>query len=199
MLKIGLTGGMGSGKSTAAARLAELGATIIDADQVAREVVEPGQPALAELAAEFGEDILFADGSLNRGLLAERAFASESATAALNAITHPRINVRTAELYDAVGDAIVVYDMPLLIEKGLDADQDLVIVVHAPVQQRLDRLVNSRGVNREDAARRIAAQVDDATRLSKADIVLDNSAGREELIRQVDAAWKERILPAAAR
>lgn len=197
MLKIGLTGGMGSGKSTVAARLRKLGATIIDADQVAREIVQPGQPALRELVDAFGEGILLDDGSLNRALLAERAFASESATAMLNSITHPRIAERTQELYDAAGDAIVVYDMPLLIENGLDAEQDLVLVVHAPVEQRLDRLVNSRGVNRDDAARRIAAQVDDQTRLSKADIVLDNSGSREELIAQVNTAWKERILPAA--
>nr|WP_120492188.1 dephospho-CoA kinase [Corynebacterium lactis] len=198
MLKIGLTGGMGSGKSTVAARLCELGATVIDADRIAREIVEPGQPALAELAEEFGGDIITDSGELDRALLARRVFASESATATLNAITHPRIAARTQELYDAAGDGIVVYDMPLLIENGLDADQDLVLVVHAPVELRLDRLVNSRGVDREDAARRIAAQVDDATRIAKADVVLDNSGTKEELIAQVDKAWKERILPAAS-
>lgn len=201
MLKVGLTGGMGSGKSTVAARLAQLGATVIDADAIAREIVEPGQPALAELAERFGEEILTDDGALDRAELARRAFVDAESTEALNAITHPRIAERTAEYYRQAAAAaapVVVYDMPLLFEKGLEADQDLVLVVHAPEELRIQRLVESRGVDREDAARRIAAQLDDATRIAKADVVLDNTASVAKLQAQVDRAWRDEIEPRLA-
>lgn len=201
MLKVGLTGGMGSGKSTVATRLAQLGATVIDADAIAREIVEPGQPALAELAERFGEEILTDDGALDRAELARRAFVDAESTEALNAITHPRIAERTAEYYRQAAAAaapVVVYDMPLLFEKGLEADQDLVLVVHAPEELRIQRLVESRGVDREDAARRIAAQLDDATRIAKADVVLDNTASVAKLQAQVDRAWRDEIEPRLA-
>lgn len=201
MLKVGLTGGMGSGKSTVAARLAQLGATVIDADAIAREIVEPGQPALAELAERFGEEILTDDGALDRAELARRAFVDAESTEALNAITHSRIAERTAEYYRQAAAAaapVVVYDMPLLFEKGLEADQDLVLVVHAPEELRIQRLVESRGVDREDAARRIAAQLDDATRIAKADVVLDNTASVAKLQAQVDRAWRDEIEPRLA-
>lgn len=192
MLKVGLTGGIGSGKSTAASRLQELGATIIDADQVAREIVEPGQPALTELAEAFG-GILNDDGSLNRGELARQAFASSEATEKLNSITHPRIRERTQELFagaEESGADVVVYDMPLLIENGEYKQMDHVLVVDAPDDVRVERLVNQRGLDEGDARRRIAAQIDRETRLQAADTVLDNGGGREELIAQVDRFWE---------
>ncbi|MFK3614990.1 MULTISPECIES: dephospho-CoA kinase [Corynebacterium] len=195
MLKVGLTGGMGSGKSTVARRFAELGAVIIDADQIARDVVEPGEPALAELAEAFGGGILLDDGSLNRGELAKRAFVSAEKTELLNSITHPRIEQRTEEQFNAAGDAIIVFDSPLLIEMGQSEAQDLVVVVHTPVEVRLDRLVESRGVNREDAKQRIAKQISDDKRLQFADVVLENSGTEEDLVRQVDRIWERIIQP----
>ena len=195
MLKVGLTGGMGSGKSTVARRFAELGAAIIDADQIARDVVEPGEPALAELAEAFGEGILLDDGSLNRGELAKRAFVSAEKTELLNSITHPRIEQRTEEQFNAAGDAIIVFDSPLLIEMGQSDAQDLVVVVHTPVEVRLDRLVESRGVDREDAKQRIAKQISDDKRLQFADVVLENSGIEEDLVRQVDRIWERIIQP----
>ena len=195
MLKVGLTGGMGSGKSTVARRFAELGAVIIDADQIARDVVEPGEPALAELAEAFGEGILLDDGSLNRGELAKRAFVSAEKTELLNSITHPRIEQHTEEQFNAAGDAIIVFDSPLLIEMGQSDAQDLVVVVHTPVEVRLDRLVESRGVDREDAKQRIAKQISDDKRLQFADVVLENSGTEENLVRQVDRIWERIIQP----
>ncbi|MBC6820922.1 dephospho-CoA kinase [Corynebacterium sp. LK33] len=195
MLKVGLTGGMGSGKSTVARRFAELGAVIIDADQIARDVVEPGEPALAELAEAFGEGILLDDGSLNRGELAKRAFVSAEKTELLNSITHPRIEQRTEEQFNAAGDAIIVFDSPLLIEMGQSEAQDLVVVVHTPVEVRLDRLVESRGVDREDAKQRIAKQISDDKRLQFADVVMENSGTEEDLVRQVDRIWERIIQP----
>lgn len=186
---------MGSGKSTVARRFAELGAVIIDADQIARDVVEPGEPALAELAEAFGEGILLDDGSLNRGELAKRAFVSAEKTELLNSITHPRIEQRTEEQFHAAGDAIIVFDSPLLIEMGQSEAQDLVVVVHTPVEVRLDRLVESRGVDREDAKQRIAKQISDDKRLQFADVVLENSGTEEDLVRQVDRIWERIIQP----
>lgn len=192
MLKIGLTGGIGSGKSTAASRLQQLGATIIDADQVAREIVEPGQPALAELVEAF-DGILNQDGSLNRAELARQAFATPEATEKLNSITHPRIRQRTQQLFaeaEASGVEVVVYDMPLLIENGEYRHMDHVLVVDAPDDVRVERLVNYRGLEESDARRRIAAQIDRDTRLQAADTVLDNGGDREALIAQVDTFWE---------
>lgn len=191
MLKVGLTGGIGSGKSTAASRLQQLGATIIDADQVAREIVEPGQPALTDLAEAF-EGILAEDGSLNRAELARQAFASPEATQKLNSITHPRIRERTQQLFaeaEANGAEVVVYDMPLLIENGEYKQMDHVLVVDAPDDVRVERLVTQRGLDEGDARRRIAAQIDRQTRLAAADTVLDNGGDRETLIEQVDKFW----------
>lgn len=196
MLKVGLTGGMGSGKSSVARRLRELGCVIIDADAIAREIVEPGQPALAELAEAFGSDILLSDGSLDRPLLASRAFADEQSTARLNAITHPRIQQRTAELFAMAGPRdIVIHDMPLLVENGLAPDHHLVVVVDAPVETRIARLVSGRGVDEADARRRIAAQIGDDERLAAADVVIDNSGTDAALREQVDALWRTRLGP----
>lgn len=191
MITIGLTGGIGSGKSTVSSRLAELGAFIVDADLVAREIVEPGQQALAELAEAF-DGVLNPDGTLNRAELARQAFATPEATEKLNAITHPRIRARTEELFKQgreSGAEVLVYDMPLLIENGEVDKVDHVLVVDAPDELRIDRLVQHRGLDEDDARRRIAAQIDRATRLNAADTVLDNSGTVEQLLEQVDGFW----------
>ncbi|MCG7259592.1 MULTISPECIES: dephospho-CoA kinase [unclassified Corynebacterium] len=191
MITIGLTGGIGSGKSTVSSRLAELGAFIVDADLVAREIVEPGQPALAELADAF-DGVLNPDGTLNRAELARQAFATPEATEKLNAITHPRIRARTEELFKQgreSGAQVLVYDMPLLIENGEVDKVDHVLVVDAPDELRIDRLVQHRGLDEDDARRRIAAQIDRETRLNAADTVLDNSGTVEQLLEQVDDFW----------
>lgn len=188
---IGLTGGIGSGKSTVARILQEHGFPIVDADLIAREIVEPGQPALSELAKEFGEDILNADGSLDRGLLASRAFTTKDTTQRLNDITHPRINQRTQELFDEArenGAEAVIYDMPLLIDKGLHKDMDATIVVHAAEHVRLERLTTKRGLDVDDVRRRINAQIDDETRKQYADILLDNNGTEEDLTQQIAQA-----------
>ncbi|RAV33737.1 dephospho-CoA kinase [Corynebacterium heidelbergense] len=185
---VGLTGGIGSGKSTVAARLVERGCFLIDADNIAREIVEPGQPALAELAEKF-QGILNADGTLNRAELARQAFATPEATAALNAATHPRIRARTDELFQQAereGARVVVYDMPLLIENGETHRVDHVLVVDTPDDLRVERLVQHRGLDEEDARRRIAAQIGRAERLAAADTVLSNAGSKGALLGGVD-------------
>ena len=188
---IGLTGGIGSGKSTVARSLQQHGFPIVDADLIAREIGEPGQPAHAELTKEFGEDILNADGSLDRGLLASRAFTNKDTTQRLNNITHPRINQRTQELFDEArenGAEAVIYDMPLPIDKGLHKDMDATIVVHAAEHVRLERLTTKRGLDADDVRRRINAQIDDETRKQHADILLDNNGTEEDLTKQIAEA-----------
>lgn len=188
MKRIGLTGGIGSGKSTVAAILAEHGFPIIDADKIAREVVEPGQAALAELALTFGDDILNEDGSLNRQALANVAFVNEENRQALNNITHPRINARTEELFaeaEAAGKEAAVWDMPLLVDQGYQDRVDIVIVVDVDAETRLKRLVGSRGLDEADARRRIASQIDDETRRKAADFIVDNNGERAALEPQV--------------
>ena len=163
MLRVGLTGGIGAGKSTVAARLAEHGAVVIDADAIAREVVEPGTPGLAELAEAFGREILTPHGELDRQALAAKAFSDEESRKRLNAIVHPKIGARTAELTAAAApDAILVHDVPLLVENGIGALYHLTIVVDAPVETRVRRLVESRGMAEQDARARIAAQAERA-------------------------------------
>ena len=189
MLLIGLTGGIGSGKSTVAAMLRDQGIRVVDADQIAREVVEPGQPALAELVEVFGQDILNDDGSLNRQELANRAFATEEATNALNTITHPRIEQETQRQFDlaaAEKENFLVYDMPLLVERGLHEEMDMVIVVHTDIEERVRRLVEHRGLDEEDVRRRMSHQVDDVTRLASADVLIDNNGSVDHLRKQVD-------------
>ena len=193
MKKIGLTGGIGSGKSTVSRRLAELGAVVVDADLIAREIVEPDQPALQELAEVF-DGILNEDGTLNRAELARQAFATEEATAQLNAITHPRIRERTLEQFSAAqaqGTDVVVYDMPLLIENGEYKNMDHVLVVDTADETRIQRLVDHRGIDEADAKRRINAQIDRETRIAHADTVLDNNGTVDELLAQVDQFWEQ--------
>ncbi|WP_315185416.1 dephospho-CoA kinase [Corynebacterium durum] len=189
MLLIGLTGGIGSGKSTVAAMLRDQGIRVVDADQIAREVVEPGQPALAELVEVFGQDILNDDGTLNRQELANRAFATEEATNALNTITHPRIEQETQRQFDlaaAEKENFLVYDMPLLVERGLHEEMDMVIVVHTDIEERVRRLVEHRGLDEDDVRRRMSHQVDDVTRLASADVLIDNNGSVDHLRKQVD-------------
>ena len=189
MLLIGLTGGIGSGKSTVAAMLRDQGIRVVDADQIAREVVEPGQPALAELVEVFGQDILNDDGTLNRQELANRAFATEEATNALNAITHPRIEQETQRQFDlaaAEKENFLVYDMPLLVERGLHEEMDMVIVVQTDIEERVRRLVEHRGLDEDDVRRRMSHQVDDVTRLASADVLIDNNGSVDHLRKQVD-------------
>lgn len=194
MKLIGLTGGIGSGKSTVAQLLVEQGWVLVDADRIARDIVEPGQPALAELAEAFGEDILRADGTLDRGLLASRAFASREKTDLLNSITHPRIHEETQARFDAArraGEEFVVYDMPLLVDNGLHKDMDATIVVDVDVEERVRRLVKFRGLEEDDARRRIAAQIPDDVRRAAADLLIDNNGPREALDAQVAEAVEE--------
>ncbi len=193
MLLVGLTGGIGAGKSTVASLLAERGAVILDADQVARDVVEPGQPAFDELVKQFGPEIVGGDGRLDRQALAARAFATEAAREALNAITHPRVHAEFGRrMTEAPPDAIVVMDVPLLVESKTAAERgyEVVIVVEAPEDLRLDRL-EGRGLDRADAAARMRAQATDEERRAVATHVVDNGTDHAALVTQVDAIWAD--------
>jgi dephospho-CoA kinase len=193
MVMVALTGGIGSGKSTVAERLARRGAVLVDADAIAREVVEPGTPALAALAERFGDGILAGDGTLDRGALARVAFADDESRAALEGITHPAINDEfTRRLRDAPADAIVICDVPLLVEstQARSRGYELVIVVEAPRDVRLQRL-EARGVPRDDAERRMAAQASDEDRRKLASYVIDNGGDLAALEPQVDAVWRD--------
>lgn len=196
VLRVGLTGGIGSGKSTVAARLVERGAVLIDSDRIAREVVAPGTPGLAEVAAAFGDGVLAADGSLDRPALASIVFGDPESLARLNGIIHPLVRHRSAELVAAApADAVVVQDVPLLVEGAMEPLFPLVVVVHADVEERVRRLVGSRGMPESDARARIANQADDAARRAAADVWLDNSGAPEDLDTAVDALWAERLVP----
>jgi len=192
MYLIGLTGGIASGKSLVSTRLAELGATIVDADVLAREVVEPGTDGLAQIARHFGPEVLLADGTLNRPALGAIIFADPEQREKLNSITHPAVWRRARELFDqAAADEVVVYDVPLLVEgaKGRQLDFDLIAVVDASAETRLQRLVQLRGMTREEAGHRLNSQASDAERLAVADVVIDNNGTVEATLEQVDALW----------
>ena len=196
VLMVGLTGGIGSGKSAVSARLAALGAVVIDADRVAREVVAPGTDGLAEIVDAFSDRVLDAGGALDRAALGAVVFGDEAARRRLEAIIHPRVRARTAELAAAAApDVIVVNDVPLLVEVGLAPTYHLVVVVETAVATRLERLARDRGMERGEAERRIAAQADDARRRAVADVVLPNDAGLAELHAAVDALWRDRLIP----
>lgn len=191
MLSVGLTGGIGAGKSEVSRLLAELGAVVIDADKIAREVVEPGTEGLKAVVAEFGARVLGPDGRLDRPALGQIVFNDDQKREALNAIVHPLVRARSAQLQeDAEAGAILVHDVPLLVENDLAALYDLVIVVDAAPRTQLARLVGSRGMREEDARARQAAQASREQRLEVADIVIDNDGPLEELEPQVLRVWE---------
>ena len=190
--RVGLTGGIGAGKSEVSRRLAAQGAVVIDADVIAREVVAPGTPGLAEVAAAFGPGILLSDGSLNRSRLGETVFRDAALRAKLNAIVHPLVGRAMRELEESAAQgAIVVHDVPLIAENNLSGSYDLVVVVDVPPRIQLDRLTRLRGMSREQAKARIAAQASREQRLAIAGIVIDNSSSLAELDRQVGELWTE--------
>ncbi|TDC73471.1 dephospho-CoA kinase [Streptomyces hainanensis] len=197
MRTVGLTGGIGAGKSEAVRLLAARGAVIVDADLIAREVVAPGTPGLAAVVAEFGPEVLTAEGALDRARLGGVVFADPSRLRALNAIVHPLVAARSAELQAAAApDAVVVHDVPLLAENRLQDRYDLVIVVDASAETRLDRLLRRRGMTEADARARMAAQASREERLAIADFVLDNDGSPADLERQVDELWPRLARPA---
>ncbi len=198
VLRVGLTGGIGAGKSTVARVLTESGAHLVDADRIAREVVEPGSAGLARLTETFGDGIIGTDGALDRPALAELAFADDESRAALNAIMHPLIGERTQQRIDQAPEgAIVVQDIPLLVEGGMAPLFDLVLVVDLDAEIRLQRLVEFRGMAESDARSRMAAQATDAQRRAVADVLIDNRGTPEELEAAVHALWRDRLVPFA--
>lgn len=190
---IALTGGIASGKSTIASRLAEHGAVVVDADQIVRDVQQPGSPVLAAIADAFGERMLRDDGSLDRAALGGAVFGNADAVARLNAIVHPAVRAesarRFAEAFADDSEAVVVYDVPLLVEARVDDPWDLIVVAHAPAEDRARRLVELRGLTAEEASARLASQVPDDVRLAVADVVVDTASTLEETRRQVDELW----------
>lgn len=199
-LSVGLTGGIASGKSAVSARMEESGAVVIDADVLAREALAPGSSGLAEVVEAFGREVLAEDGSLDRPALGRIVFADEAARQRLNAIVHPRVRAEAARLREqAQPGAVVVEDIPLLVETGQQDRFDVVVVVHAPEQERIRRIVEDRGGTAEDARARIAAQATDAERAAAADVVLENSGTLGELRDQVDELMEKLTAQAAAR
>lgn len=191
MLNVGLTGGIAAGKSAVARQLAELGAVLIDADAIARAVVEPGTPGLAAVVAAFGPGILTADGALDRPALGALVFADDAAREKLNSIVHPLVRAESARLRAAApAGAVVVQDIPLLVETGQGAHFDAVLVVAAPREERLRRMIEDRGMSREDALARIAAQASDAERAAVADILIENSGTLDQLREKVTEIWE---------
>lgn len=197
MLRIGLTGGIGAGKSTVSAAFADCGGIIVDGDVIAREVVQPGTEGLTRLVEAFGADILLPDGALNRPALAAKAFVDDERRATLNQIVHPLVGKRRLEIIEAVSDdAVVVEDIPLLVETGMAPMFPLVVVVTAPVETRVQRLIK-RGMDEDDARARIAAQATEEQRRAIADVLLDNSGAQGELVERARDLWHHRVLPLA--
>ncbi|MBF6051894.1 dephospho-CoA kinase, partial [Streptomyces eurocidicus] len=194
MLSVGLTGGIGAGKSEVSRLLASYGAVVVDSDKIAREVVEPGTPGLAAVVAEFGPGVLTPEGSLDRPALGAIVFADPERLAALNAIVHPLVRERSAQLEAAAGpDAVIVHDVPLLAENGLAPLYDLVVVIDASTETRLDRLVGLRGMTRDEARARMAAQATREARLAIADLVIENDGSVGELEGRVREVWGELV------
>ena len=196
MLRLGLTGGIGAGKSTVAKVLTELGGVLVDSDVLAREVVEPGTPGLQRLTDTFGADILAPDGSLDRPALAAKAFGDEESRKKLNAIVHPLVGARTAEIIDgAASDAIVVQDIPLLVEGSMGPFFHLVVIVWVDAEERVRRLTGQRGMPEADARARIAAQATDDARRAAADVWIDNTGAPGSVDDDVRALWNDRLIP----
>jgi dephospho-CoA kinase len=195
MFIVGLTGGIASGKSTVARRLVEHGAVHVDADAISREVVEPSTPGLEAIAREFGPHVLADDGSLDRAALGRVVFSDPDARLRLEAIVHPRVRERTAELLSetAAADpaAVVVYDVPLLVETRRELRFDLIVVCEAPVETRVERLLAIRGMARDEAERRIHAQASDEERRAIADVIIDTSRSLEHTLDQADELWTD--------
>ncbi len=193
MFRIGLTGGIAAGKSVVLARFAELGAVVVDYDVLSREAVAPGTVGLDAVVEAFGPTVLAADGSLDRPALGRVVFGDAAARERLNAIVHPQVRRLAAEREAAAAAAdpraVVVHDIPLLVETGDPSHFHCVVVVDAPVEVRLRRLVEGRGLGEDEARARIAAQADDAARLAAADVTLDGAGAPEALRAQVDAFW----------
>lgn len=191
---IALTGGIAAGKSTIARRLAERGAVVVDADAIVRDVQAVGSPVLAEIARAFGADVLAADGALDRPALGARVFGDPAALATLNAIVHPAVRAesarRFAEARAGDPDAVIVYDVPLLVEARVDDPWDLIVVADAPAAVRAQRLVDERGLSEADAAARLASQVDDDRRRAIADVVIDTSGSMARTLAQTDQLWE---------
>ena len=197
-VRVGLTGGVGSGKSTVAALLAAHGAVVIDADAIAREVVEPGTPGFEAVVAAFGGEVVGPDGRLDRPKLAGIVFGDEAKRVQLNAIVHPLVGKRTVELAGAApADAVVVYDIPLLVEGNMAAGFDVVVVVEADPELRIDRLAE-RGMAADDARERMAAQATDEQRRAVADVVIENNDALDDLKAAVDDLWELLAGPAEA-
>lgn len=196
VLRVGLTGGIGSGKTTVARRFVERGALLVDSDVLAREAVGPGTDGLAEIVDTFGGGVLDADGALDRAALAGVVFGDAEARGKLNAIVHPRVRRRSDELIAAApADAVVVQDVPLLVEGGMAPYFPLVVVVHADAEERVRRLVEQRGMPESDARARIAAQAGDGARRAAADVWLDNAGSPGDLEATVDELWERRLVP----
>ena len=198
MLRIGLTGGIGAGKSTVSATFSECGGIIVDGDVIAREVVEPGTPGLAALVEAFGDGILLPDGALNRPALAAVAFSDDEKRKTLNGIVHPLVGQRRSELIEAAAaDAVIIEDIPLLVESQMAPMFPLVIIVHADEEVRVARLIEYRGFSEEDARARIKAQATAEQRRAVADVWLDNSGNADQLSAKARELWHQRILPFA--
>jgi dephospho-CoA kinase len=199
---IGLTGGIASGKSTIARRLTEYGAVLIDADQLSREAVEPGTPALATIVERFGSGVLNAAGSLDRAALGEIVFSDPEALATLNAIVHPAVRSLSSKRIEDAGNAdpaaVVVYDIPLLVESRNEYPFDLIVVAHASPATRMTRLTGIRGMSKAEARKRIDAQAGDEERLAVADVVIDTDGNLEETLTQTDRLW-DRVRTAPSR
>ncbi|OLZ68112.1 dephospho-CoA kinase [Streptomyces sp. IMTB 2501] len=194
MLKVGLTGGIGAGKSEVSRLLVEHGAVLIDADRIAREVVAPGTSGLSAVVEAFGTDVLTADGSLDRPKLGSIVFADPEKLAVLNSIVHPLVGVRSRALEETAGaDSVVIHDVPLLTENGLAPLYDLVVVVDASPETQLDRLVRLRGMTEQDARARMATQASREQRREIADIVIDNDVPLDALRKRVDEVWEHLV------
>jgi dephospho-CoA kinase len=192
MLTVGLTGGIGSGKSTVSSHLVSLGATVIDYDVVARQIVEPGMPALAAIAQRFGADVIAADGTMDRAKVGAIVFADPSALEALNAITHPAIHhLVSQQVAAAPAGAVVVHDNPLLVEMGAASRCDVVVVVDVPIEVQVQRLMANRGMTEDEALARINAQATREQRTGVADEIIDNTGSVEDLRTRVEHLWQQ--------